>query len=122
MCAAQVCFVLFWLAREKKKQKTRTKQDEKEKSDKDQRFILKKQQTRTQNPDFVLASCCVAARWLKNESQSERRNVYFNRDAVRELRRQLARVEASLSEDNEHVMRIAPFLVRRSRTQLLIFI
>ena len=41
----------------------------------------------------------------------------FNRDAVRELRRQLARVVALLSEDKERVVRLVSY-IRRGRATI----
>ena len=71
---------------------------------------------RTQNRHFVLASWCDVARWMKNASQSEKMFV-FNRDAVRELRRQLAPVVALLSDDKERVVRIVSY-VRRCQAMI----
>ena len=101
--ASLVCFVVLT------RKKTRT--NEKKKPHNDQRLFERKKEIknkkRTQSSHFVLASCRVAARWLKNASQSERKKMFvFNRDAVRELRRQLAPVVALLSDDKERVVRL----------------
>ena len=83
VCAAQVWFVVFWLTRRKK---TRTKRDEKREIRQRPTFIWRKEiknKTKTQNPQFVLASCCLAARcgWKTTVKARAKKMFVFNRDA-----------------------------------------
>ena len=52
----------------------------------------------------------------KRKSKRAKKMFVFNRDAVRELRRQLARVVALLSDEKEHVLRLVSHMRRGQAT------
>ena len=111
--AAQVWFVVFCFCPRKKNENERRKKRNQTRTT--VYFERKKEkQTRTQNPQFVLASCCVATDALaeKLESKREKKYVCFSIEtAVCELRRQLTPVVTLLSEDKGRLAR----LVHRAR-------
>ena len=115
-------FCSVWLAREKNEIEKRRKKRIQAKTNVS--FERKKERNKKTNENarthtlFWLVFVRRRTRWLKNDSQRERKKMFvFNRDAVRELRRQLARVVALLSDDKERVVRLVSYM-RRGQTTI----